>query len=316
MWWFIGGGALVLVVGVVAFAVLRARKRNFTPLSVVMLRSRASNIDAATVRGAFRRAYGVEPSVEPMDLPDGGGKAFVAWSEGIPPLGVICSQVRYFDKAQLAEALAPIEHPEVRRAMSEHVAWVSVDAMGVDMSISKEETRRAQALLAKLAGELIDDGCMLLYLTRTCRVAENKPETEAMMRDGRLQELFGDDELHAPVIQVESDDAKIKAAMEEAKKRLPEFVLAFERLGERSHAMFKGRFGNEDDGEYIWLKLQSVEAKALVGTIENHPVNPSIPRKGSVARVAIEHVADWAYVDEKEQGQGLFVDSILLKRRR
>lgn len=310
------GVSVVFFVGIIV-VLMRRRGRNNGPISIVMLRSTPRRFSESDVRGAYRRSLGKEPELQTIPMPDGLTNGYLLMSDELPPLAVIDSTRGYLEPDEAREVANRLEHPTARSAMVDHKAWVSVDAMGVKPSQIKGEDRAmVYTLLGKIAAELYDDGCLLLYLPADSRVAQPGPTVEQQLRDGRVAELFGDDSLQAPMFQVEKEDAQINAAIAEARRRLPEFILAFEERGERTKAMFKAAFPTKGaDNEYIWLKLQRVDDNALTGTIENPPIDPSIPPKGSSVTVPIDRLADWAYLDNKEEPVGLFVDRILIKRR-
>lgn len=314
---------IALIIGVVAVVliavtaiIIRRRVGRNGPISIVMLRSAPRRLSEADVRGAYRRALGKEPQLQAIPMPDGLTNGYLLISDDLPPLAVIDSTRGYMSAEDARACASRMEHPVARAALVDHTAWVSVDAMGIKPSQIKGEDRAmVYTLLGKVAAELYDDQCLLLYLPADDRVAEPGPDVEKHLRDGTMAELFGDDSLHAPLFRVEKDDEQINSAMAEARRRLPELIAAFEQRGEACHAMFKAAFptGN-DDNEYIWLTLQRVGDNELTGTIENPPIDPAIPPKGSSVSIPIDRVADWAYLDGQDKPIGLFVDRVLLKR--
>lgn len=314
MWYAIGGGVALIFVLAIVFILLRRRGEKAI-VSIAMLRSATREITASDVRGAFRRAFGEEPTVEKMN-PDGKADLFVVFSESVPPLGVINCHGPYMSAEEAVEVAARLEDQSARAAMTDHTAWTAVDAMGIERS-TREQRTVIYPMLGKLAAELYDETCLLLYLPAENRIARPGPEVEPQLRAGKIAELFGDDELHAPMHMVEADDAEIEAAIKQAQTRLPELLSAFDSRGEASKAMFKARFAAGDDGtEVIWLSLKSTTTTHLVGTIENPPIASNIPKKGQRANVPLDRVVDWVYLDEKDKPVGLFVDSILMKRGR
>ncbi len=320
MWWAIGGG-IVVGVALAAWLIRRRIASNRNPISIVMLRSRPANLAEADVRQACRRAYGSDPrEIHRIDLPDGAGHSLVAVFDDKPSIGVIVCAKPYMSPEEAEATAADLEHPVTRQAMTGHVAWVSVDVMGsTEIRHTSEVLAGAHGFLAPLAAELIDDACLLLYLSASKKVAEPGEKAEAMLREGRLAELFGDAELHAPMLHAREGDPQIARAMAEAKRRLPEFVMAFERAGGTGDFLFKARYSIGPDGsgdEYVWLRLEAIERDAFVGTIENNTDDPAIPKKGARDRVPIDRVADWGYADETGEMQGVFVDRILMSRQR
>jgi uncharacterized protein YegJ (DUF2314 family) len=312
----VGVIVVVGIVAVVAFLIVRSRRQSEAgPISIVMLRNGPRNFSVPDIRAAFRRVHRRDPQIE-KHAPDETTDAYLLVDTELPPLGIIDSRRQYADPEDLREVANRSEHSAVRGAIREHKAWVSIDAMGVDDSISKEERSKVYSLLAPLAAELMDDRCMLLYLPAEGRVAEAGERAEEMLRAGQLAELFGDNELNAPMFHVSNDDERINAAIKEARSRLPEFCSEFARRGEGCTAMVKARFqivSASDDGvEVMWVKVRSIDGAGFTGTVENNPVHDSLPRKGAVVKVKLDDVVDWAYVNEAGEPQGLFVDRILM----
>lgn len=310
-------GAVVFV-AVAAILMMRRRGRSGSPTSIVMFRPSARRLSEAEARAAYRRVFKTEPRLDRITMPDGLANGFLLVSDAVPPLAIIDSSRVYMTPEEQAATAARFEHPAARNAITGHKAWVSVDAMG-SIGFKQEQRAMAYTLLGPLAAELYDDSCMLLYLPAEKRIAQPGPNVEQMLRDAKIAELFGDDDLHAPIVSVASEDRQINAAIAEAKRRLPEFLNAFERSGPASPALFKAAFPTGDGGsdrtsEYIWMKLTEVGDRELVGTIENQPVHRSIPAKGATARVPLDRVVDWVYMDETNKPRGLFVDRILMKR--
>jgi uncharacterized protein YegJ (DUF2314 family) len=312
MWMWYVGGAVVLVLVVGVFIWWRRRTPPLT--AMVIFRSRRVEISEADVRAAHRRVFQSDCEVHRIPFPDGKGVGFAIVTGDHPPVSVFNAAVPYMSKEEAQDVAERHEHPAVRSAMTEHVSWTSVDAMGDLGGLSKEQVGFVHAMLGRLLAEFLDESAMLLYLTRTGRVAQIDDQTEAQLKAGDIQGLFGDDTLHAPMVPVAEDDEAINRAIAAAKSRLPEFVMAFERLGAKAEPLFKAHY--KEAKENIWLELVSIEDDTLRGTIANEPIHTSIPRKGEIAAVHMDNVIDWAYLDDKGNPQGMFVDSILMKRKR
>lgn len=314
LWIIIAAAVIVPLLAVVAFVVIR--KRNAGPISVVMLRTTPRRLTEADVRAAFRRVHKRDPQIQKIAA-DPTTDCWLVVDEELPPVGIIDSRRMYADKEDMERTASRLEHPTTRAALVGHTAWVSVDAMGVNSSIGKKKRAAVYGLLGPLAAELVDQQCMLLYLPAEDRVAQPGEKAEELLREGKTAELFGDADLHAPLFQVEKQDEAINKAIEEARRRLPEFCMAYERLGDKANAMIKGRFKTDDDGgnEYVWLSVLGMTDDGFAGTVENNPIAPMIPPKGSRVEIKLDDIVDWAYVDEKGNGDGLFVDRILIGRQ-
>ena len=311
------GLATVVLAAVVVLLLRWRRRRNAGPVSIVMLRNSARNFSEADIRAAFRRVHKRDPQIQRVPF-DEHTSGFLIVDEELPPIAIIDSRRQYADPADLEETASHHDHPVLRDALLNHRAWVSVDAMGVNGAVPKQDQAMIHGLRGPIAAQLLDAGTMLLFLPAEKNVAEPGPDTEEQLREGRIAELFSDENLVAPLFHVDKDDPRINAAMAEARSRLPEFCAEFDRRGTACEAMVKARFAvkNEDEesAEFMWVKVESMDASGFTGTVANHPVDPSLPAKGATVKVKIDDVVDWAYLDEQEEPQGVFVDRILMGR--
>ncbi len=173
-------------------------------------------------------------------------------------------------------------------------------------------------MLAKFAAEFIDEHALLLYLPADGRFAEINPGTAQMLREFRVDEVFGDESLQAPIIDAQGDKA-VERAIAQAQDRLPECLQAFARRGQACEALVKARFAVNIDGrsgnEYTWMTLKSVKGTSLTGLVLNEPLDPANPAKGSTATVPLDTIVDWAFTDEQGQQHGFFVEKFLRAKR-
>jgi uncharacterized protein YegJ (DUF2314 family) len=311
--WYIVGAVVFIVVAAVLF--LKSRNRREPDLvSIVILRTSPAGLSDASIRAAHRRAYGSEPRIERM--PRGPGMVGIALiAPDAPPITVLDSAEAYMSEEEAAETASRAEHPELRRAILEHRSWVSLDAMGIDARrASKEAMSKVHAYLGRLAAEFIDGNSTLLFRPFDNRVGRAGEAEARLLSAGRCDEAFGDADLHAPVTQTRADDPAINGAMQEAARRLPEFVANWKAASSRGPTMIKGRFPAGEGGhEYIWCSVVEETGSGFKGKIENNPVAPGIPPKGTVVEVPLERIVDWAYLSEKNEPVGLFVDRLLMK---
>ncbi len=326
--WIVVAAAAIVALLVIVLAVVRRRRggrdslRN-NPLSIVVLLGSPRRISEAEVTRAYEDIYKVRPTVTRPNTPDGmhGFLYFVAAiGEGAasgPPLGIIDCHAPYVTPDDLEHSLSRIEHPLVREAVAKHRAWLGVDAMGVDGAMKLEDRMNYQALLAMMLA-LNGDKFMLIYLPREGRFGP--PGRKGIdwliesIRAGSFKDEPGDD-LNAPMYQVSAKDADVRKAMAAAQTRLPEFCDAWERLGDSYLGMVKAKYDipTGTGAEYIWVKVKEIKSSGFVGTIENHPIHSSIPKKGSQVTISIDRVVDWAYV-ENDQPVGLFVEKVLVDK--
>lgn len=306
-------GCLVLVAVGLMFWWRRRRRRSQGPVSVVLLRSSPGNLTAARVEEIAERLFG-KCEVVPMPMPDGRATGYMLLGADVPPLTIIDAPVKYFgDEDAVA---SQIEDQTVRAVISTHTAWVSVDAFGAG-DADEESLKAVHRILGLVAATLVDDDTLLFFLPHKQRVGLPGLRGTQLLRSGDFDTLFGDAALHQPMFQVAPDDRRIDKAIKTAQSRLPEFLGEFERRGSAAEAMFKARFRSRDESvECIWCTLKGVDSHSLTGVVENPPVADDLPAKGTRVKVRIDDVIDWAYLDEKGEPQGLFVDRILVSRGR
>lgn len=98
------------------------------------------------------------------------------------------------------------------------------------------------------------------------------------------------------------DDAEMNAAIDEARRRLPELRQALEADARRKvpaikGALVKARFQSKITGlaEHLWLERARFENGKIVGIIANEPVNFPELSKGESVSVPTETVSDWMY---------------------
>ena len=314
IWWILGLAAMVgVLVAVIAW---RRRRSNQGPVSIVMLRRTPRGLTESDVRGTMRRALRAEAQVRTLPMSDGLTKAFLVLGDGLPPIGVFDSTRTYMEADEVDWTAHGFEDPRARSGIKEHRAWVSVDAMGLD-PIPPREQRAAiyDRLLGKIAAELLDDACLLLYLPADGCYAAPGEKAGAMLAGEQVMALFNSDqELQEPIIRVRAGDNAINTAIEKAQRRLPEFLQAWSRFGTAGKGMVKGRFDAPgDNAEYMWIQVESADASSITGRVMNRPGRDGLPGRGAVVRLKHAEVVDWAYVDENEKPHGLFVERVLRK---
>jgi len=116
------------------------------------------------------------------------------------------------------------------------------------------------------------------------------------------------------------DDAEMNAAVEEARRRLPEFRRALDADARRvvpliEVALVKVRFesGITGKAEHMWLEDAGFEEDNIVGTLANEPKNVPELSKGQWVSVPVDAVSDWAY---RENGRTFGGFTIRVMQRR
>jgi uncharacterized protein YegJ (DUF2314 family) len=203
---------------------------------------------------------------------------------------------RYFDEQ---DDPGEMNELRLRRALESHTAWLSVDLLSMsDATKSREE---AYPLIAKFFAELLDEDCLAIYTPETGQILAYEPALAEKLRGPNPMEIFA--ELNfAPVVQIADDDPKMKAAVDEARRRWPEFVTAFNaRAGE--HFAIKAPVAFEDNIEFIWIEVDRIEGETVHGKLANDPVALGEMKLGDTVKVPLATLNDWNYVaDGKLEG--------------
>lgn len=94
------------------------------------------------------------------------------------------------------------------------------------------------------------------------------------------------------IINFDAADAKMNAAIAEAKRSFPDFLAAY-RSGryDSDSFVFKYPLGGF---EHIWVSFDRIEGDTLVGQLANVPEQPGF-RIGQEVRVPVSDISDWAY---------------------
>jgi uncharacterized protein YegJ (DUF2314 family) len=311
-WIVIGGSLAALILALVLLSFYRRRQRADRLVSIVLMRTSPRELSEVELRTAVRRAIprdGVDVVTIPPQpgTPEGLKGAFGVTLGGMAGFLVLNASKPYVDDP-LAES-RKFEDPRSREAFGAHSAWVSVDVSGGAPPKSVEAG--VTALMARIAAELLDDGCTLLYATHLSRVALPDQGTRRTLRGDNPMSIFGDDAANIPIIQVEAGDAKVEKAMAEARKRWPQFVQAWSRLGPACEGLVKGRFATTEGGsEYIWVEVSQAADTHATGTVMNRPANVDGLKQGDTVRVEFGEIVDWAYQD-RGKPVGLFVERLL-----
>jgi uncharacterized protein YegJ (DUF2314 family) len=117
------------------------------------------------------------------------------------------------------------------------------------------------------------------------------------------------------VVHVDTDDPRMVAARQEAIRRRPEFVSAFQsRKRDRQYAVkapFKSASG---EVEYLWVAARRLTKDEIVGLLANDPILDVGIKSGDQTTVKVADVHDWIVSDEDGTiHQGGFQFAVLRK---
>lgn len=266
--------------------------------SIVLLRSTPLYLDSAILARAASRAFGAD--CDEMELesdPDFTKDLFVG---GQMPVFLCYRAPHALAVHSIDEPLedhesiaASIGEPRARKAVESHKAWVSITSMD-DAPADPAAVYRA---CGRLAAELYDDECLGIVLPQFTAVYSVEPGTEEKLRsDDPVAAIRGRDT--DPILFVEEDDPLMTAAMQEAKRRWPEFVEVFEEVGEgeRPPCFVKVPFQTPKHPEFMWLRVTAMEGDSVFGVLDSDPGMAVGVKAGDRVRKPVADVCDWIVV--------------------
>ncbi len=307
IWTWVAIGAAVLVVLIVVVLIVRRRRRSSDIVALVFLRPDAGSLSEDTVRDAAKRVLGAglievigaeAERVSTFMLPTHSGMLMV-------------NNMRFPYVPDVNAAAAGIADLRRRELFEKHRAWRSADAMGPP---PPEERPAIYRTLARLLGELADEDCLLLYRPEDGAMVPVGPATIAALKRGDVGAAFGGP---VPVLGVQASNIEMKQAVQEARKRWPEFVRAFEAAGGGEGFAVKAAFRDGENKEFMWVMVDAIEGEHVVGRLDNDPVQVTRFKAGDRVRIKAANLCDWLYMDgdrmvgnftmgplERAQGEG------------
>lgn len=307
MWkWIIIAIVVVVVILLLALVLRAKRKRKMIALVLFLKEPRA--IDAQAVRRAATKAFGVRVGSTTED------ENFVVQlsPETMPvringlPLGFICAQKSYMDPKPPQEALSGLDI-RIAKMITDHQAWLSLDLIQEIPPAMKAEAYRH---IARLLAEFIDDNVLGIYCPEQDEMMFNHPNLKNELRsENPLDALELKD---VPIVQADYDDPKLKATIDEAQQRWPEFLAAFKKKRPVDRFGVKLRFVDGDEEEYMWIVVDSIEGDSIKGVLDNSPNAVKNVKSGDVVNTTRRDVLDWAYTtDEDDEIRGGFSLKVL-----
>lgn len=283
------------------------KKEDPPPVSLVMLLREHRHLEAAMLEPIVERVFDVVLT-HADDAQD-----FVVGDADLPTFAIKANERMwllhhfgrpYFD--ELDEVLASVRDLRLRYALSEHNAWLSVDALG------DEFPENPYPAIGKLIAELLDDNCVAVFAPATNRLAVYDPGMEDVLRGPEPLSIF-EEFAKLPIVEVAEDDPEMAAAVAEARRRWPEFVTAFENRTDSQHFAVKAPFTEGEHREYMWLSVTGIENNIIFGKLDNDPGALKNLHCGSTVRVPVAQLNDWIIADDDDMTGGFTIE--VLTRR-
>lgn len=271
-------------------------------------------LDAPTIQRILDQELGIKITHDPeSEEPPAEGEHFVV---GRPPsvmvhLGEHMLLVNSFPVPYMKDprrAAAAINELRLQQAVREHQGWVSTDLLG---DYEGEALESGLRLIGRLAAALADERCLALYLPHADRLIPWDPELPAKLREPNPMESLGWGV--APVVSVDGDDPRMRAAVAEAQRRWPEFVEAFRspRPGQVNFSV-KLPVSDGKNTEFIWVAVVSIEEDEILGDLANQPAALRFMKEGDRVRGKLADLNDWAWIESGEMVGG-FTAKVLME---
>jgi uncharacterized protein YegJ (DUF2314 family) len=276
-------------------------------ISLVLLLRDERFLDERILTGLVNQAWDAE-----LEAGDPQAAEFVV---GQSPSFVIQFRNRHFLVNNFARtyvedmqtAIREIKEVRLRRAFEEHRAWLSVDLLGECHDPCDVE--EIYGLIGKLTAAMADDDCVALYAPQTGQMIPYDASLDEKLGGKRVLDVFSSI-VEVPVMEVSSDDPRMRAAVREARRRWPEFVSAFERRQPGQNFAVKLAFHDDTCHEFMWVAVSALEGNRIYGKLDNDPVQVKNIRCGSYVHASIDELNDWAFTRGEDMFGGFTIKAI------
>jgi uncharacterized protein YegJ (DUF2314 family) len=287
-------------------------------ISLVLLLKSPRYMETQILSPILESAWGGDYSTEG----EGAGKSgFVVGEKPIfmvkTPMGMFVMHFRdvpyWEDMDKLLEAVPELR---LRHAIAQHTAWLAVDFLSPESEeVSPEVVFPA---IARLIYELADEETLAVVRPDTRQINVWTDGVMELILQPRGAEIFNQ-RLSDPVLQVRADDEAMKAAVDEARRRWPEFVAAFKERNQEGDGMYivKAPITVDDNTEYIWLEVTGLEPDYIHGKLANEPVALGDLAIGSMVEVPVSDLNDWAFsAGQDSPPVGMFTNEVIARAQR
>lgn len=212
----------------------------------------------------------------------------------------------FTDREAVAEQLGELR---LRQAVLDHKAYISVNLLNFPEDTDADEAAR---MIGKMTSAL---GWSPATLAVVCPMIEqvrvwDKNLRKALRTEHPVTAMTETPPSKVPVVPGDADDADLKAATEEARRRWPEFAQAFAGMKPDQIFAVKAPFKDGEHTEFMWMKVLKIEDEFLQGVIDNDPVRVKKFKRGTRIRLRIKALTDWMYTDG-DQIIGAFTNKAL-----
>ena len=116
------------------------------------------------------------------------------------------------------------------------------------------------------------------------------------------------------VVQAESDDKEMNAAMKKARDTLLTFFNVLEKRDKDKRYLLKVRIEEDGEVEHVWLEPVKRQESGIIGMLANKPVSIKKHKVGDVIAPLPDEVSDWAILSKDGTYEGGYTIKLMEKR--
>lgn len=303
--WIIVGSVLLILGVFVSLIVLKraggqvAHDDQEELISLVFLLKGPQALNKSAVEIALSRAFGPESAQWELKATD--RENFFGLIGPEFNLGIMSVGGPYVhDRGQVADNL---RNTRQKIAIQNHNAWLAIDLFS---EVTDNREGEVYQYIGKLLAEFAGDNCLALYYPSKQQLIDYGPDLLPLLRSGDPLEAFklnrGD-----PLVAAPANDADLKAAAAEARRRWPEFVSAFEKRRPKQGFAVKSPFSESSQVEHMWIEVTSIQGESIAGTLANEPGIITKLKLGDRVNIHVNEIEDWIISDGERMIGGFSV---------
>lgn len=203
-----------------------------------------------------------------------------------------------------------IRDKRLRKAVEQHLAWISVDVM--DDTSGPEAASAAYQVIGQILATLAGPDCLAIYCPEIQRCNEFDFSLIETLSSQRPLDLFSEPTFQ-PIVEISDSNPKMAQAVKKARQRWSEFLHSFAQSGPSDADRFivKAEFREGSRCEYMWLSVTAASPTSVSGILMNDPHELMGIHRGASVTVEINRLNDWIYRDKNGEHVGGFTLDVL-----
>jgi uncharacterized protein YegJ (DUF2314 family) len=203
-----------------------------------------------------------------------------------------------------------IRDKRLRKAVEQHLAWISVDLM--DDPSDPEAASAAYRIIGQILATLAGPDCLAIYCPEIQRCNEFDLSLIETLSGQRPLDLFSEPTFE-PIVEISDSNQKMAQAVREARQRWSEFLHSFAESGpgEVDRFIVKAEFREGSKCEYMWLSVTAASSTSVSGILMNDPHELMDIHRGASVTLEMDRLNDWIYRNQDGEHIGGFTLDVL-----